>query len=242
MAGLLVSVRSADEARAALRGGASVIDIKEPDRGPLGRADESTWSAVRSEVSDSVPISVALGELSEWADLPVPHRSAFDGLSFRKLGLAGSGPRWADEWSDFRDALEPGPEWVAVAYADWTIARSPRPDVVLDEAIGAGLAGILVDTWKKADGISIDASWRSLIERAHAAGLFVALAGGLDVIAIRRLFPLRPDLFAVRGAACVGGRGGSVKAQRVAALVDAASAPSDSRAGHRSLFTRAAEC
>ena len=46
MAGLLVSVRSAEEARAALAGGATVIDIKEPDRGPLGRAEPEVWQQV----------------------------------------------------------------------------------------------------------------------------------------------------------------------------------------------------
>src|SRR5207237_10897019 len=35
--GLLVSVRSATEAGAALEGGADLIDIKEPRHGPLGR-------------------------------------------------------------------------------------------------------------------------------------------------------------------------------------------------------------
>ena len=66
MPGLLVSVRSADEARAALAGGADVIDIKEPGRGPLGRADEATWRAVRAEVAGRVPVSAALGELAAW--------------------------------------------------------------------------------------------------------------------------------------------------------------------------------
>ena len=37
--GLLVSVRSGAEAEAALAGGADLIDVKEPTRGALGRAD-----------------------------------------------------------------------------------------------------------------------------------------------------------------------------------------------------------
>ena len=39
---LLVSVRDLGEAAAALAGGADLIDVKEPIRGPLGRADEAT--------------------------------------------------------------------------------------------------------------------------------------------------------------------------------------------------------
>ena len=41
MTRLLVSVRSAAEAEAALAGGAAVIDVKEPTRGALGRADDA---------------------------------------------------------------------------------------------------------------------------------------------------------------------------------------------------------
>ena len=75
--GLLVSVRSAPEARAACRGGATVIDVKEPARGPLGRADAPTWRAVRAVVPEAVPVSVALGELSAMlADLAPQDRAA----------------------------------------------------------------------------------------------------------------------------------------------------------------------
>ena len=46
MTRLLVSVRSAAEAEAALSGGASVIDVKEPTRGALGRADDAVIADV----------------------------------------------------------------------------------------------------------------------------------------------------------------------------------------------------
>ena len=42
MTGLLVSVRNALEAEFAARGGANIIDVKEPARGPLGCADAQT--------------------------------------------------------------------------------------------------------------------------------------------------------------------------------------------------------
>ena len=45
--GLLVSVRSAAEALAALAGGADVIDVKEPNQGSLGAADDDTISGCR---------------------------------------------------------------------------------------------------------------------------------------------------------------------------------------------------
>ena len=231
MAGLLVSVRSVDEARAALAGGAAVIDVKEPDRGPLGCADFEVCRAVRRAVPPEIPVSVALGELREWQALgrsspalqPPPPPDLFAGIAYRKLGLAGAGPDWVEAWADLRRAWGPGPSWVAVAYADWARADAPHPDSVLDAALAAtDCAGVLVDTWDKTRPNPIDASWRPWIARARRGGRRVALAGGLDADAIARLAPLRPDLFAVRGAACRrGDRLAAVDADRVALLVRA---------------------
>ena len=72
---LLVSVRDAAEAAAALAGGAALIDVKEPARGSLGRADAATIAAVVAAVGGRVPVSVALGELRE-AILDVPEYPA----------------------------------------------------------------------------------------------------------------------------------------------------------------------
>jgi uncharacterized protein (UPF0264 family) len=214
MAGLLVSVRNAVEARAAVAGGAAVIDVKEPDRGPLGRAEATVWRAVRAAVPEGIPVSVALGELAEWDD-PVP-AGDYDGIRFRKLGPAGAPPDWRERWAARRG--EDGPAWVAVAYLDWRRAAAPRPEAVLETALGCGCAGILFDTWaKRRTAPEIEAGW---IERARSGGLLVALAGGLDEAAIRRLTPLRPDLFAVRGAACSGGdRRADIEVGRVERLV-----------------------
>jgi (5-formylfuran-3-yl)methyl phosphate synthase len=222
MAGLLVSVRSADEARAAVAGGASVIDVKEPDRGPLGRADVATWRAVRRAVPPGIPVSVALGELPEWRGTAGLVADAFAGIAYRKLGLAGAGPGWAREWARVRGDFGGDAAWVAVAYADWGRAGAPHPDEVLESALGGDFAGVLVDTWDKARPGPIDLSWTPWVRRARAGGRFVALAGGLDAAAIARSAPLAPDLFAVRGAACDrGDRRGTIDPRRVALLARA---------------------
>src|SRR4051794_20645147 len=91
--GLLVSVRDAAEAAAALRGGADVIDVKEPRRGPLGRADDATVAAVVAAVAGRRPVSAALGELAD-AGAAAP---AVPGLAFVKWGLAGAA---AVDWGD----------------------------------------------------------------------------------------------------------------------------------------------
>ncbi|HQX54039.1 MAG TPA: (5-formylfuran-3-yl)methyl phosphate synthase [Planctomycetaceae bacterium] len=67
---LLVSVRNAVEAIAAVEGGADIIDVKEPNRGSLGCAAPDVireiGAAVRNCLSSLRPLSLALGELTEW--------------------------------------------------------------------------------------------------------------------------------------------------------------------------------
>ncbi len=222
MADLLVSVRSAEEAVAALDGGAAILDVKEPDRGPLGRADPAVWSAVRRAVPPATPVTVALGELADWHDGDVSPAD-FEGIALRKLGLAGHRGNWAAAWAIARQDSSGGPPWVAVAYADWSLAEAPGPEAVVDAALAAtDCAGLLIDTWHKGRANPLDPSWLPLLRRARAGGLFLAIAGGLDVEAIARLAPLVPDIVAVRGAACgPGGRRGTIDPARVAALARA---------------------
>ncbi len=224
MAKLLVSVRSVIEARAALRGGAAVIDIKEPSRGPLGRARAEVWRAIRLEVPEDVPVSVALGELADLEPGSVPLED-LDGIAFRKVGPARMGQGWTARWDQVRRLDDAQTGWVAVAYADWERSEAPNPDDVIAAALLAeDCPGVLIDTWDKTLGCPIEVSdlWRTRIARVQGSGRFVALAGRLDLPSIRRLSRLRPDLFAVRGAACVGARrDGVIDAALVAELAEA---------------------
>ena len=226
MARLLVSVRSASEARAAVEGGAAIVDVKEPSRGSLGRASVDVWREVRAAIPDSTILSVALGELVEWSTGDLP-REGWEGIRHRKIGLAGSGEHWRERWSDLRARFETGPGWVAVAYLDWRTAGAPDPVAVIDEAATiADCAGVLFDTFDKSRPIEVpDREWRDRIDRVRAFGRFVAIAGSLDEERIRRLRSMEPDLFAVRGAACEGGdRIRAIDPDRVARLVRAAGA------------------
>lgn len=230
MAGLLVSVRDAEEAESAVAGGASVIDIKEPSRGPLGRADRAIWESVLDRVPPPLPVSAALGELGEWSNLEAEAESLADSrLSFVKMGLSQAGPDWISRWRELRRLLTPGgsPRWVAVVYLDWQVALAPPPEQVVSAALEAGAAGLLVDLWSKSEGqgghVEANLPARGWLQRAREGGLFVCLAGRLDAAAIYRLNPLGPDLFGVRGAACAGGdRAGVIERARVEVLALAA--------------------
>ncbi|MFO0909546.1 MAG: (5-formylfuran-3-yl)methyl phosphate synthase [Isosphaeraceae bacterium] len=238
MARLLVSVRSAEEAREALRGGAAVIDVKEPDRGPLGRADFAVWSEVRRVVPRGTPSASRLGELNEWLPATAPLQNGVEktplaeqhdpdryrGFSFRKLGLAGVGSNWKEHWARLRECCGVGPAWVAVIYSDWERAGAPHPHEVLEVALSSeDCGGLMIDTWDKTRPGAIERSWHDWIDHARSAGRLTAIAGSINALTIAGLRLLRPDIVAVRGAACRDGdRRKPVDALRVAELAAAA--------------------
>jgi len=123
---LLVSVRNVEEALIAAEFGADIVDIKDPDAGPLGFAGATTIADIVTVIGRRVPVSAALGECSDWltssavADFPTDVMAE---LQFLKLGLAGlqtptaalscavsdladlqteAASSWETQWSDVR--------------------------------------------------------------------------------------------------------------------------------------------
>jgi uncharacterized protein (UPF0264 family) len=217
MTGLLVSVRSAAEAVVALRAGVDLLDVKEPARGSLGRADRQVMSDVTACATGRAPVSVALGELRDecdYGDLP-------PGIMFAKLGLAGCS-EWTDWPRRWRAALEQLPAGVvpvAVAYADWRTCGAPRPRDVLDVGSRLRCGAALLDTHRKELGGLFDhcgegevAKW---ISAARSLGMRTVLAGSLTPKSAARAASLEPDYIAVRGAACRDGRAGELEGGRI---------------------------
>ena len=123
--------------------------------------------------------------------------------------------------------LGPSIAVIAAAYADCDRARSLSPEQMLEPAIAAGASGALIDTWVK-DGrgllhympVNVLTDW---VRRARRAGLLTALAGSLAVDDLERLREVAPDVVGVRGAACRGGRSGTLdpaRLQRLRATLD----------------------
>jgi uncharacterized protein (UPF0264 family) len=207
---LLVSIRSINEAEAALAGGADLIDVKEPRKGSLGRASNTTIEDVCEQVGRRRPVSAALGELLE-TSAPLPRC----GLAYVKWGLAGclQLPDWRERliktMAEMQRAL-PGCQGVVVAYADWHLAGAPTPADVCALACRVKCGAFLVDTWAKTGRTLLD--WLSPDEigrfccLCREAGVRVALAGSLHLQHIRLLRAVQPTWFAVRGAVCTRGR------------------------------------
>src|SRR3954470_4620942 len=112
MTALLVSVRNAAEAEEAIAGGAAIIDVKEPSRGPLGRADLATMNRVVAAVAGRRPVSAAGGELHEAFG-----RGIAAGISWVKVGLADAASLrdWRRNLREMRARTErrPGARFVA---------------------------------------------------------------------------------------------------------------------------------
>ena len=238
MSALLVSVRSAVEAETALAGGAALIDVKEPARGALGRADDAVIAEVVRAVAGRAPVSAALGELpqavasGDRATTVGALPARLGRLSFVKCGLAGCAAEDPPSWPAHMEALaeavlkvNPLCKVAIVAYADWRRARAPRPDEVGTFVSRRPGWGLLLDTWGK-DGLTL-LDWMSRVEidrlcrTCRDAGVSTALAGSLSRSLIRTLKPTAPDWFAVRGAACVGlQRTAAIDAEKVRELVE----------------------
>ena len=228
--GLLVSVRSAAEATAALAGGADVIDVKEPTRGSLGSADWVTIQGVVRVVNGTVPVTAAMGELVDLQNGPANEQQSIPGgVKAFKIGLAGCA-NWGGWRSNWRQAIKringnctlSMPRPVGVAYADWQAAASPRPHEVLNAAYELSCAAILVDTWSKSSG-SLFEHWppddlHKFIKTARAGSMSVVLAGSLRGADMSLAASLAPDLVAVRAAACDDGRNGTISTDRVRQL------------------------
>jgi uncharacterized protein (UPF0264 family) len=222
---LLISVRTPAEAREALAGGADVIDVKEPTRGPLGPAD---WTVINeiAAISDgprAVPLSAALGELAE-ARRP-ESAAPLDRLWLLKLGLAheSSHPDWRERFSAATAAFADVAPVIPAAYADWQLAGSPPVDAVVDFAVELRLPFLLIDTYAK--GTHDLWSWMTPAElaalcvRCRNGGVGLAAAGSLSLVSLDRLVDPLPNVLAFRGAACrAADRRASIDRDRVATL------------------------
>jgi uncharacterized protein (UPF0264 family) len=237
---LLVSVRSAAEAQAALTGGADIVDAKEPSRGSLGPVTAATFRDIAAALPPTIPLSVALGDFDREetaaaavaAVATVPERAA---PVYYKLGFAGAGAAAAERI--LRSALDAAraradrPLIVAAAYADHEEALAPAPDVVRIAAARLGATGVLLDTGIK-DGRDLlhwmpPARLRTWIGEARGAGLLTAIAGSLGGRALDLAAGCGADVVGVRGAVCEGGRTGVLKVELVRAIKRALSVAGD---------------
>jgi uncharacterized protein (UPF0264 family) len=225
---LLVSVESAEEALAAIEGGAEIIDAKDPRSGALGAVSVETFRAIHARVGGAQPVTAAIGDAASEAAIENAARTFADaGAAFVKVGFHGitSTQRVRGlSAATVRGAKRGGNGTgvVVVAYADSRRAGSLAPQALTAAAAGTGIAGLLIDTADKSGpglrSLVTSDSLGTWVADAHRAGLFVALAGKLTADDFGFVRDAGADIAGVRGAACDGGRIGRVVARRVRIL------------------------
>lgn len=216
---LLVSVVSGSEALAALKGGADIIDIKNPPEGALGAPAPITIREVCAELNGKKPFSIALGEFPGKpgaAALAVLGSTYFNPDFVKIAFVPQSSPKEIiGTLKSIKNSLnfaqkEKKTAVVAVMYADTMNTASWTLDDFLAIAREGGAVGCLIDTWEKKgksllDFLSLE-EIEAFIEDCRQKELFCGLAGSLKAADVLTLSKLGPDIIGVRSAVCGGDR------------------------------------
>lgn len=224
---LLVSVSDAEEAAAALAGGADIIDAKNPEAGALGAVAIDVLRRIDDAIRGVRLLTAALGDTGDEAAVELAASAAASaGARLVKIGVAGASATRAVALlqAAIRGAAAGSRDCcgvVAVAYADGD-HEGLSPDALVDAAAAAGTTGVLLDTANK-NGPRLPAllsheALSAWVARGHENGLMVALAGRLRMDDMTFVRDAGADVAGVRGAACEGGRTGRISYERVRAL------------------------
>jgi uncharacterized protein (UPF0264 family) len=232
---LLVSPMNLEEARAALTGGADILDVKNPREGSLGANFPWNIRAVAELAAGWIPVSATIGDLDYkpgTASLAALG-AAFSGADYIKAGLLGA--KTAEQAGEMLKGIvkavkdfDPQKKVVAAGYSDYERAGCLSPQLLARAAEEAGAEVVMVDTAIK-DGRSTFEfmSHRELEEfvaSGRARGLEVAVAGNIGFQHLEMLRQIDPDILGVRSIVCGGDRSSSIKAELVERLKLALSA------------------
>lgn len=213
---LLISPKDVDEALVAIRGGADILDIKNPKEGSLGANFPWVIAEIRRAVPEGIPISAAIGD---FPNLPGSAAlAAFGavkaGANMVKIGLKG--PRKAKSAAYLVEQVvkavrgaDESAKVVVCAYGDFKRAGTIKPILIPKIASETGADVAMLDTAIK-DGKPLTdflqaEELKNFIDKAHSFDIWAALAGSLGLKELRELKRLNPDVVGIRGAACEGG-------------------------------------
>ncbi len=230
---LLISPIDVKEAKECVKGGADIIDVKNPKEGSLGANFPWVIKAIRSAVPDGIEVSATIGD---FPDLPgsaslAALGVATTGVNYVKVGLYGPKTEEAAAYllSQVVKAVESYDKKikvVAAGYADAKRAGTLDPGLIPVIAAKAKADLAMVDTAIK-DGKSLfdflaEEEIEKFVSKGHKLGLKIALAGSIKRQDIAKVAALKPDVVGIRGAACTGGdrSNGRIEAKRVRELVE----------------------
>lgn len=233
---ILISVTNKKEALEAIKGGAHIIDVKNPREGSLGANFPRIIRQVKEVVPDNVEVSATIGDLP---NLPgtaslAALGAAVSGADYVKAGLFGV-KKVEEAVSLMKEVCRAVKDHnatlkvIAAGYADFQEVDCLNPLELPYIAHKTEAYGVLLDMkvkcQKKLFDFLSDDTLRNFVEESHKYGLIVALAGGLNKEDIPRLLNLRADVVGIRRAVCghkdrVGGEVQSVAVMEFTKLIN----------------------
>jgi uncharacterized protein (UPF0264 family) len=232
---LLISPKNETEAVEAIAGGADIIDVKNPEEGPLGASFPWVIKRIREITPANIEVSCTIGEMPS---LPgsmalAALGAATTGVNYIKAGLYGL--KTPQEAVNLMRCVtkpakdhNPSIQVVASGYADAARVGTVDPLLVPEIAHQAQADIAMLDTAMK-DGKTLfnfltKLQLQSFVKKAHGYGLKAAFAGSLHKEDLPVIQALGADVAGMRGAACtlsdrVKGRITREKVQELAEVV-----------------------
>ncbi|MDG6243332.1 MAG: (5-formylfuran-3-yl)methyl phosphate synthase [Methanolobus sp.] len=226
---LLISPISPEEAIAAHKGGADIIDVKNPKEGSLGANFPWVISSVKEAINSEKPISATIGDFNfkpGTASLAALG-AATAGAHYIKVGLydVQTEEQALEMLVNITKAvkdMDPEKKVVASGYSDYERINSIDPQLLPAIGAKAGVDVVMVDTGIK-DGRSTfefmtEEELTQFTTAIRAVGLESALAGTLKFEDLPMLRRIQPDIIGVRGMVCGGDRSSCIQEELVARL------------------------
>jgi len=213
---LLISPKNEKEAAEAIAGGADIIDVKNPEEGPLGANFPWMIRQIKQVTPANIEVSCTLGEAP---NLPgsmalASLGAATTGVNYIKAGLYGlKTPEEAvyliRNVTKAAKDYNPSIKVVVSGYADADRVSAVEPLLVPKIAHEAQADIAMLDTAIK-DGKNLFSfltkpQLQRFINEAHGYGLKAALAGSLQKEDLPVVYALGADVVGLRGAACTLG-------------------------------------
>jgi hypothetical protein len=212
---LLVSVVDEKEAFEAVKGGAHIIDVKNPKEGSLGANFPHIIRKVKEIVPSNIEVSATIGDMP---NLPgtaslAALGAAVSGADYVKVGLFGlKTPAEATvlmkEVCKAVKDHDASLRVIAAGYADYKQVECLNPLTLPQVAFKAGADGVMIDVREKNSSENTLFNFlnvselESFIKEAHRYSLIAALAGSLERENVPRLYALKVDVIGIRGAVC----------------------------------------
>ncbi|KKG10334.1 hypothetical protein EO98_13595 [Methanosarcina sp. 2.H.T.1A.6] len=227
---LLVSPINKEEAIIASRGGADIVDVKNPKEGSLGANFPWVIRDVKEVVNGRQPISATIGDFNYKPGTAALAAlgAAASGADYIKVGLYDiqTEAQALELLTKITRAVkdyDPSKKVVASGYSDYKRINSISPILLPAVAAEAGVDVVMVDTGIK-DGKSTfefmdEKELTEFTDLAHEHGLENAIAGSLKFEDLPVLERIGPDIIGVRGMVCGGDRRTAIRQELVEKLV-----------------------